>query len=218
EHPTATGVLAGGSHAGHLEDAFRALGANCGWEVLVVVTSSCVFGLGDDHSDSMCTPWNNNFVTWLEEHDVDLVVTPGTRLDRDTPESEYVFDNAPMWWEKISDTGTDLLLVRGTLRNKENIPDCLASGKTAQECGPSKSRFNKTDPLLEMDLPENAYPVDINPYVCPRLDDDTVDNCDAVVGNLVVWRDKHHFTTPFSQSLAPGFEAEMQEAVPRLLR
>src|SRR5699024_1867235 len=159
EHPTATVVLAGGSHAGHLEDAFRALGAKYGWEVLVVVKSSCVFGLGDDHSDSMCTSWNNNFVNWLEEHDVDLVVTPGTRLDRDTPESEYVFDNAPMWWEKISDTGTDLLLVRGTLRNEENIPDCLASGKTAQECGPSKSRFNKTDPLLEMDLPENAYPV-----------------------------------------------------------
>src|SRR5699024_10573260 len=39
EHPNATVVLAGGSHAGHLEDAFRTLGQKYGWEVLVVVKS-----------------------------------------------------------------------------------------------------------------------------------------------------------------------------------
>src|SRR5699024_9490264 len=78
EHPTATIVLAGGSHAGHLEDAFKALGRKYGWEVLVVVKSSCVFGIEEKPDQSMCGKWNSNFITWLQDNDVDLVVTPGT--------------------------------------------------------------------------------------------------------------------------------------------
>lgn len=162
----------------------------------------------------MCGQWNENFIEWLENHEVDLVVTPGTRLDK----PEYVLDLAPKWWEKISQTGTDLMLVRGTPRNNENIPSCLAEGGTIQECGPPKDRFATTNPLLEMDLPDNAYPVDITEYVCPQIDNQAVENCDAVVGNIAVWYDKHHFTTPFSQSLAPGFEHEMKEVLPHLIR
>jgi len=218
ESPTATVVLAGGSHAGHMEDAFRSLGAKYGWEVLVVVKSSCVFGIEDNPNQSMCGQWNENFVDWLDEYQVDMVVTPGTRLDREGTATEYVYDSAPYWWQEISDTGTDLLLVRGTPRNDQDIPDCLASGGAPQECGPPKERFADEDPLAQMSLPEKVHAIDINPYVCPQLGNPDTQNCDAVVGNLLVWRDKHHFTTPFSQSLAPGFETEMQDAVPYLVR
>ena len=218
EQPTATIVLAGGSHAGHLEDAFKAVGTKYGWEVLVVVKSSCVFGLEEKDGQTMCGEWNENFVTWLDQHDVDLVVTPSTRLDREGAETEYVYDAAPSWWERISATNTDLMLVRGTPRAEQDIPECLAEGNSSQECGPPTNRFAGTDPLRSMDLPENVYPVDVNPYVCPQLSTDNANRCDAVVGNILVWRDKHHFTTPFSQSLALGFETEMREAVPHLVR
>lgn len=201
-----------------MEDAFRSLGAKYGWEVLVVVKSSCVFGIEDNPNQTMCGQWNENFANWLDEHQVDMVVTPGTRLDREGTETEYVYDSAPYWWQKISDTGTDLLLVRGTPRNDQDIPDCLASGGSPQECGPPKERFADEDPLAQMDLPKNTHAIDVNPYVCPQLGNPETQNCDAVVGNLLVWRDKHHFTTPFSQSLAPGFEDEMQDAIPHLLR
>lgn len=212
--PTATVVLAGGSHAGHIEAAFKTLGEKYGWEVLIVTKSSCVFGWEERPDQSMCGQWNENFIEWLESHEVDLVVTPGTRLDK----PEYVLDLAPKWWEKITSTGTDLLLVRGTPRNNENAPECLAEGGTVQECGPPKDRFAATNPLLEMDLPNNAHQVDITEYVCPQINNQAVKNCDAVVGNIVVSYDNHHFTTPFSQSLAHAFEHEMKEVLPHLMR
>lgn len=218
EHPTATIVLAGGSHAGHMEEAYRALGAKYGWEVLVVVKSSCVFGLGDGPDTTMCNQWNHNFVDWLTEHEVDLVVTPGTRLDQEGQTTEYIYSTAPTWWQRITDTGTELLLVRGTPRSPDDIPDCLASGGSPQDCGPPKERFAEQNPLTQMQLPDGAHTIDINPYVCPQINNPDVENCDAIVGNVLVWRDKHHFTSAFSQSLAPGFEEEMREVMPHLMR
>jgi len=217
DNPTATIVLAGGSHAGHLEAAFKTLARKYDWEVLVVIKSSCVFGWEEHEDETMCGAWNDNFVTWLEDNQVDLVVTPGSRQDS-SHDTEYILDAAPEWWDKIAQTDTDLMLVRGTPRHDQSSPDCLVSGGTAQDCGPSKEKFLEADPLQQMDLAERVYPVDITPYVCPAIEDDTVENCDAVVGNVVVWFDQHHFTTPFSQSLARGFEVEMEENVPHLLR
>jgi len=214
DKPTATIVLAGGSHAGHLEAAFKTLARKHGWEVLVVTKSSCVFGWEEKPDQSMCGQWNQNFIEWLGNNEVDLVVTPGTRLN----EPEYVLDAAPKWWSKISQTNTDLMLVRGTPRNSESVPDCLASGRSSQDCGPSKDRIADINPLLNIDLPENVHPIDMTKYVCPQIENDDVENCDAIVGNIIVFYDNHHFTTPFSQSLAAGFEAEMRNVVPHLVR
>lgn len=217
EQPTATIVLAGGSHAGHLEEAFKALGRKYDWEVLVVLKHSCVFG-GEQYSNqTMCGAWNENFVDWLGDNDVDLVVTPGSRIDP-RYDSEYIIDSAPYWWDEIAATDTDLMLVRGTPRHEQSIPDCLASDGSSQECGPPKDKFLETNPLLDMDLDDRVHVTDLTPYVCPRIDDSTAENCDAVVGNILVWFDKSHFTTPFSQSLAPGVEAEVEKVLPHLVR
>ncbi|OAV59957.1 acyltransferase family protein [Enteractinococcus helveticum] len=215
EHPTATIVLAGGSHAGHLEAAFKTLARKYHWEVLVVIKSGCSFGFEELPNEAMCESWNHNFIDWLHDHPADLVVTPGTRLDG--PE-EYIFDATPQWWEQIVETGTELLLIRGTPRNDFWTPDCLADGGTPQECGPPKEIYAEENPLLSMDLPANTHHIDLTEYVCPNIHDDTTKNCDAVVGNIMVTFDFHHFTAPFSQSLAPSIEAEMQDVVPHLLR
>lgn len=214
ERPRATVVLAGGSHAGHLEAAFKNLGQKYDWEVLIVTKSSCVFGWEERDDQEMCGRWNENFIAWLGEREVDLVVTPATRLSQ----PEHILDAAPMWWDRISETGTDLLLVRGMPRAAKSIPECLAEGGTTQECGPSKENYAAINPLHTIDLPTNVHPIDVTRFVCPAINDSSVPNCDAVVGNILVWYDAHHFTTPFSHSLAAGFEEEMQQAVPHLLR
>ena len=218
EQPTATVVLAGGSHAGHLEAAFKTLGDKYGWEVLIVTKSSCVFGLEEHGEQERCGEWNHNFIDWLDENPVDLVVTPSTRLPNSGTGPEYLFEAAPAWWEKITGTGTELLLVRGMPRQSDDAPECLAEGGSSLECGPSKEGYAGTDPLLEMDLPEGAHPIDVVDSVCPNINNPDVAHCDAVVGNILVSYDNHHLTTPFSQSLAPSFEDEMQDLVPHLLR
>lgn len=182
--------------------------------MLIVSKSSCVFGWEERPDQQMCGQWNENFIQWLTNNEVDLVVTPGSRIG----ETEYILDAAPEWWEKISATGTDLMLVRGMPRNRESIPECLAAGGTPQSCGPPKSPFAETNPLLQLELPDKVHVIDMTPYVCPQFANPEAANCDAVVGNIVAWYDHHHFTTPFSWSLAPAFEAEMEKVIPQLLR
>jgi len=214
ESPRATIVLAGGSHAGHLESAFKNLAAKYDWEVLVVTKSSCVFGWEEHADQEMCGRWNENFIEWLAVRDVDLVVTPGTRLER----PEYILENAPVWWERITATGTDLMLVRGTPRAEWPIPECLANGGTTQECGPSTENYADINPLRTVELPTDTHAVDISAYVCPSFVEHSAPNCDAVVGNILVWYDNHHFTSPFSHSLAVAFENEIEDLLPHLLR
>lgn len=218
DNPTATVVLAGGSHAGHFEEAFKTLGKKYDWEVLVVLKPACVFGGEEYENQTKCGAWNNNFIDWLDDNEIDLVVTPGTRHISE-PDDERIEEAAPKWWDRISSAGPDLLLTRGTPRKGGTpIPECLAEGGTAQECGASKREFVKQNPLVEMELPSNVYTIDITEYVCPAINDDALENCDAVVGNILGWFDGSHFTTPFSQSLAPGIEAEMKETIPHLVR
>lgn len=213
ENPTATVVLAGGSHAGHLEGAFKKLGQKYGWEVLVITKSRCDFGIEENLEDSWCDIWGDNLIEWFSANEVDLVVTPGTRMD----EPEYVLDRAPLWWDKIAATDTNLMLVRGMPRG-DNIPECLAEGGTSQECGFSKDVFAGTNPLTEFNLPENVQQVDVSPYVCPQLENPATENCDGIVGNIVVSYDTNHLTSVFSRSLAPAFEEEMKDAAPYLFK
>lgn len=150
-------------------------------------------------------------MTWLEERDVDLVVTPGTRLIGE----EYILDLAPQWWQRIAETGTDLLLVRGMPRG-ENVPDCLANGGASLECGFPKEVFAETNPLLEVDLPDGVTQVDVSRYVCPQLENPDTDRCDAIVGNVIVSYDTNHLTVVFSHTLAPAFEHELRDTLPHL--
>src|SRR5699024_5380110 len=140
----------------------------------------------------------------------DLVVTPGTRLD---DEKEYILDLAPAWWQRISDTGTELLIVRGIPRGEQSGPERPCEGGSSQECGLPKDRLAQTKPRLNIDPPQNAHQVDVSQYVCPAIENPAVNSCDAIVGNIIVSYDSKHLTSVFSHTLAPAFETEMREKV-----
>src|SRR5699024_12637454 len=98
-------------------------------------------------------------------------------------------------------------------RGDQSVPECLAEGGSSQECGLPKDRFAQTNPLLNIDLPQNAHQVDVSQYVCPAIENPAVNSCDAIVGNIIVSYDSNHLTSVFSHTLAPAFETEMREKV-----
>lgn len=212
--PTATIVLAGGSFAGHWETTFKSLAKKHGWEVLVLDKGGCPLG-GEPSPDSMCGKYNENLVDWLDDNDVDLVVTSGSRTDEQEVE-EYILDRAPDWWDKITGTGAKLMLMRAAPKDDNlNIPRCISGGGTSQDCGIEKKWLDE-DP--QTDLPEGAYSLDMKEYICPAINDPSAKNCDAVVGNILTSYDNGHFTVPFAQSLANGLEKEMQKDFDWLLK
>src|SRR5699024_11438367 len=76
------------------EAAVRSLGKEYGWEVLGVTKSGCVLQDGQKPETSMCQAWNDNFIDWVAENDIDMVITPGTRVVS-THSNESVTQGAP---------------------------------------------------------------------------------------------------------------------------
>lgn len=213
--PSKTIVLAGGSHAGQWEHAWRALAEEYNWELLIVDKSGCAIGNTDDRDNDMCSAWNANFIDWLENENIDLVVTPGTRMFR-SEDSESIADGAPQRWEEIAGTGAELLLKRGTPRPDGNAADCLASSTSNHECGASTRQYQDQNPLELEELPDGVATVDLSPYVCPGFDDPAVDYCPAIYGNVAVWHDNSHLSNTYVETMTPIIEMHLREELPAL--
>lgn len=213
DDPTARVVLAGGSHSGHWEATIRALGQQHDWEVLVVTKSGCVLQDGQNPQTSMCQGWNENFVDWVADNDVDLVITPGSRISGEDS-GESIQNGAQTRWEQITDAGTDMLLVRGTPRPVDLVGECLAEGNAAEDCGPTVGDTANPNPIEAENLPAGAQTVDMNPYICPMLDNGADAVCTAELGNVIVWYDGSHLSPEYAYTLAPAFEDEMSEVFP----
>lgn len=215
ETPHATVVIAGGSHAGQWHHAWRALARRYGWELLITDKSGCVFGELTDVDSDMCQSWQVNFVDWLRRNEVDLVVTPGTRMLR-SAESEKIQAGAPDRWNEIVGAGAELLLIRGTPRPDENTADCLASGKSATECGANSAQMLPENPLDNLNLSESVHILDLSPYICPEDVIQTAGRCPAIIGNVAVWYDNSHLSNPYVESLSPLLESYLLGELPEL--
>lgn len=209
QDPSQTIMLAGGSHAGHWHNAWIILAEKHNWEVLVATKGGCVFRANDPEEPSMCDEWNDQFPEVLVDREPDLVVTPGTAIPREDGE-EAIHDGAPERWEEITGTGSDLLLMRGTPRTEENIPDCLADGGDEITCAPDFGKYAEVDPLSQLNLPENSYRLDLTEHFCPEQ------QCSAIIGNILVYRDSHHLTNEYVETMVPHLERELRDATPEL--
>lgn len=208
-NPSKTIMLAGGSHAGHWHNAWMILAEKHNWEVLVATKGGCVFRGLDTEDPNTCDEWLAEFPEVVAERQPDLVVTPGTAVPREVG-TETIHDGAPDQWGAITEAGSELLLLRGTPRQMDNVPDCLAEGGDALACGPDYGRYAKSDPLSELDLPENIHTMDLTEHFCPQQ------QCSAVIGNILVYRDSHHLTNEYVETMVPHLERELRESVPGL--
>lgn len=213
EEPKATVVIAGGSHSVHWQEAYKTLAKENGWELLVANKQGCRLTDTNDH-ESQCNVWNDNFIEWLQHNDVDLVVANGTTIGRESHEA--IAEGAPQRWQQITNSGTELVLMRGTPRPPERADSCLAEGNTPEECGPTTEYIADTNPLTERDLPEHAHHIDLLEHVCPQGMTTDTDKCPAVVGNVAVWFDNSHLSNTYVATITPLLETELREQFPEL--
>lgn len=211
--PTATVVIAGGSHSVHWQEAYKALAHEYGWELLVVNKQGCRL-LSNNDPTSQCNSWNNNFIHWLQSRQVDVVVANGTTINRES--YERIVEGAPQRWEQITNTGAELVLMRGTPRPPERVDDCLAAGNTPTQCGPDTTYIADSNPLASQGLPSGAHHIDMLAHVCPEGMTTESDQCPAVVGNVAVWFDNSHLSNTYVATMTPLIEPELRENLPWL--
>ena len=89
------------------------------------------------------------------------------------------------------------------------MADCVASHEHDEgSCGLAKEKaVLAVDPItMAAARSPRVTLVDMNGFICPA------DRCSPVVGNVLVYRDKHHLTATYAATLAPALEPFVLEA------
>lgn len=212
ENPVATILLAGGSHAGHWQPTFQALGEQNDWEILMAIKSGCQLTAAADYQNQSCQDYNAGFVDAIEPYDVDAVFTIGS-TGRGSE-----FDHLPIEfvqkWEEFDAAGVRVIGVRDNPRMDDDVPECLErNDMNPTPCGrPRDEAFADGPPWEQYELPDNVTMIDLTDQYCGP------DLCKAVIGNIVVYRDRHHLSSAYAKSLVPIVDERLREKAPDLYR
>ena len=214
EHGSFTVALVGDSHAEQWFPALERLATERGWRLIPLTKYSCVFldmpvwspYLEREYTE--CATWRENVIGQLAEIHPDLVIVASDRwfpvlTDRDNdPERQ----GAAMARLIKRIPGTVGILV-DTPRSAFDVPACLAAHPRAIErCTTSRAdAFGWRHRLREEAAARlsGASLIDLSAATCPS------DPCPPIIGSTLVYRDHHHLTATFVESLAGDLEAAL---------
>lgn len=202
--------LIGGSHATHWQPTLDIIGQQRGWEIVNVTKSSCRFD--DSEEDESCIAWNARVIDLLAEESPDAVITTATIGFEG--EDESIPDGFIRQWEQVEALDIPVIAIRdnpwfGTGGWGVQVPECVVDeGPDSPECALERSTAFASDaPWITAadQVPETVQFIDLTDQWC------TEETCWPVIGNVLVYRDGHHFTVAFAQTLAPALDEELQQ-------
>ena len=210
-------ALVGGSHSDQYLPAFDALGKKYHIRVETVFKADCPLAWGNDATVTKwatCPPWRDQLFAWITTAKPSLVITTSTRPVDGYGRGDYVPDSYRAAFERLSGQGINVLAIRDNpwIRNEDGSPrepvDCLALGKDARTCGTTRAALSATDPADSLRGIRGVSLADNTRLLCDES------RCPAVIGNVTVYRDSHHFTATFVLSMQEYLEEELIRAFP----
>ncbi len=201
-------ALAGGSHSEQWLTALDEIGRTHGFLIRTYLKTGCPLTTdpvtiwnGDPYPG--CRTWVDDVIRSIAVDRPDFVFTTSTR-----PETNG--DSVPPGYvdvfRQLRHLGQRVIAIRDNPWAVDDTPPlCLAGGRSPRECGAPRSALSPADPALALvpDFPNMSF-LDLTDAMC---DDEY---CPAVVGNVLLWHDKHHLSSPFVRSLIPELTAELQ--------
>jgi hypothetical protein len=195
-----TVLLAGGSHSAHWLPALERIAGSQGWRLQMATKSSCLFttrpgGSGDARAS--CEAWNAMLMQLIAEDPPDLLVMTSTR---GIGAQEHVPPGYLERWRELDELGVSVLAIRDNPRGDFHRAECLeAQGTDSAGCDAPRADLLAPEPPSASlsDPPTNVAFVDLTRFFC----DDTT--CPAVIGNVVVYADRHHMTEAYATTLVP---------------
>lgn len=208
DNPDYTIALVGGSHSGHWFPALESLVEELNFQVDVYIRDGCRF-TNDDFEGQVtaeCLEWNEKLIDVLIKDPPDLVFTTATLNNRDTVPKGYIGQ-----WSRLEGI-TQIFAVRDNPRMEEDVPTCVERVSDHSECSvPKNQGVSEIIPWENTEgIPSNVTFADLTDNFC---DEST---CYGVIGNIIVYRDKHHITATYAKTLAPALRQPLADALKSL--
>lgn len=219
-------ALVGDSHAAQWQPTLDEIGRRQGWRVQTYTKSSCGFfsvdvSTADDTAYTSCSEWNEALLEQLTGNQrPDVVVTSGSNNYRVLVDGEPVddADNRDRFaagmadsWQAVVKSGAHLVVLHNTPWLDLDVPECVSEHPDQlTECAADRASAMEAAGDVQLAAAERvpgAQLVDLNRYVCPA------DQCAAVIGNVIVWRDPHHLTATYARTLASRLDEELAPLV-----
>ncbi|MBP1326091.1 peptidoglycan/LPS O-acetylase OafA/YrhL [Leucobacter exalbidus] len=217
-------VLVGDSHAANWFVPLAALAEKNGWKLRSATKAACGFSAATQFTEkgdyTLCSDWNKQMVEDLRAEKPDLVIMANSnarsRIRDDNGEvlkddvavaafAQGIVDNVT----RLEEAGVPTLLFEDTPKMNQDIPDCVsANPDELTKCATSRVEAidERSNPeQIVVDTLKNVDLIDMNNWTCPDTE-----LCPAVVGNVLMWRDRHHFTETFAKTLVQPLEAALQ--------
>ena len=216
ERAVKTVAAIGDSHLGALLPGLVKIAKDEGWRLLHIGKGSCPLttavrgSTGDSEQSHSCTIWNEDVLQALQTiPDLSLVVVSassqnGFMAQDGMSRVESGIEGYLRAWRALSE-GVDVVAIRDVPRpDPENLECLSALGGIAEQlaygaCSRSRQEALIEDPLALAAESTNGRIalIDLSDLFC----DET--QCLTVIGNVTVYRDGHHITATFAESLAP---------------
>lgn len=211
-------VVVGDSHAAQWVPALDKVGSERGWRVVSLTKSACAFTAapvqwtdGSDYEE--CEQWNDAVVEELSEINPDVVFSSAstnvTPQDPGEDPTGTLADGLAAQWEKAAEHTDRLVAMRDTPVTDRNVFECLEEhNDDLSQCSvPRETAFEDADPQVRAAraMEDEVHLLDMSDLFCGE------DRCEAVIGNVVVYRDYHHMTASYSEMLSEELAERIEQ-------
>ena len=220
-HPGTTKhlIAVGDSHNNTLIAAYEQIAKTNNWQIDVAGHRGCYWTAAVQVQDvqslvSDCEAWKRNLNSYLLQHtEYDAVITTydyglsTVVAPAGMAQGEAVVDGLVRAWKPLVARGTPILAINDNPQAGAGHADCVVKYglAAAQVCAVPRDvalgAFNGLRPAVEQSA--GARYVDLTSFYCNAVD------CPAVIGHVVVYRDRDHLTATYVRTLAPYLGAAL---------
>ena len=215
-------AIVGDSHAAQWIPALQKIAHENDWKLETYTKSACalntvaVTNMGTFYES--CYEWGQNILDRFTGPDApDHVIASASSHSpadaSDVPEGVRTDDLEIGYadaWTQIKDAGVGLTVLLDTPRPAFDVPECIAEHETTlTECAADREKAIASSGYEGMHSAAEAAgvtTVDMSDALC------SPEACAPVVGGVIVWRDSHHITATYAETLAWTLERELKTA------
>ena len=206
-------VLVGDTYAAQWQPALAEVARVNDWALDVVVKTGCVLGdvrprKVDGEVFTACEEWREELPAAIQQLSPDLLLVAQSPSGR-IMEAESGSERAQLLARGLVEAAKDLMTLTDHLVFVRSTPsmggDCREP-KEQEACSRPRDRAVAVpDPVLAAAKSvDGSHLIDLTNSICAET------SCNAVVGNVTVYRGAAHLTATYSRSLAPYFSRALQ--------